>query len=193
MAPHRPRRGTTLAAVRLFTAVDLPPDVATCIAELPRPEDRRVRWTAPEQWHVTLRFLGELDPGVLEGPEGLVAAVQRLPDVVAGAGVLPVEAVMGPASAWFPGRRVLQVPVAGLEVLARGVSEVTRRWGPGRDQPFRGHLTLARARGSASGPQALAGAPIGARWAVPEVVLYRSIAAAGGHRYEVVHRVPLGA
>lgn len=189
-SPRVERRDHT-AAVRLFLAVDLPPGVARGVAGLPRPADRSVRWTSARQWHVTIRFLGELDGAALEGPDGLVAALGRVPGAVADAGGLPVTAVMGPASTWFPGRRVLQVPVAGLEVLARCTGEATSRWGAAPDQPFRGHLTLARARGQARGPAALAGVAVEARWGVSEVVLYRSIAAPGGHRYEALHRVGL--
>lgn len=178
--------------MRLFLAVDLPAEVVRDVTGLPRPEDRRVRWTTADQWHVTLRFLGELEPVVLEGPGGLVAALDGLPEASGLAGALPVQAAMGPASAWFPGRRVLQVPVDGLGVLARCVAETTARWGPPPDQPFRGHLTLARARARARGPAGLAGAAVEARWVVPEVVLYRSVAARGGHRYEALHRVALG-
>ena len=28
---------------------------------MPRPDDPAVRWSTPDQWHVTLRFLGSVD------------------------------------------------------------------------------------------------------------------------------------
>ena len=45
---------------RLFIAVWPPPDVVEQVAALPRPPVAGLRWTEPEQWHVTLRFLGAL-------------------------------------------------------------------------------------------------------------------------------------
>lgn len=179
------------ARVRLFVAVDLPPEVAGAVARMARPEDRNVRWTRADQWHVTLRFLGELDRGVLEGARGLVAALDSVPSALARAGGLPASAVLGPKTAWFPGRHVLQVPVAGLDLLAGAVATVTAEWGRPPDEPFRGHLTVARARGQSRGPASLAGAPIEGRWDVGELLLYRSIPGSGGHRYEVLHRVAL--
>lgn len=172
-------------------AVDLDEELAVQVAHLPRPDDRRVRWTTADQWHVTLRFFGELEPAVLEGARGLVAALDTVPAAVAQAGGLPVEAHLGPATAWFPGRHVLQIPVAGLELLAGSVAGATAAWGRPPDEAFRGHLTLARARGHGRGPASLAGAPIAGRCSVPELVLYRSVPDSGGHRYEVLHRVAL--
>ncbi|MDP9386758.1 MAG: hypothetical protein M3Q48_02235, partial [Actinomycetota bacterium] len=90
--------------MRLFVAVWPPADVVDGLAALPRPEVPGLRWTAPEQWHVTLRFLGEVD---LAAARRAFAATD-----ITGAAV----AELGPATGRF-GRRVLHVPVAGLEGL----------------------------------------------------------------------------
>ena len=45
-----------------------PPEVVARLAALARPTVEGVRWTTPEQWHVTLRFLGWVDD-VLEPSE----------------------------------------------------------------------------------------------------------------------------
>src|SRR4051812_28143169 len=90
------------------------------LATLDRPDVPGLRWTEPDQWHVTLRFFGDADPdeiGPLPQPRG-------------------VTAVLGPATVRL-GRHVLAVPVAGLEELAAAWPQ---------DRPFRGHLTLARSR-----------------------------------------------
>ena len=76
-----------MAGVRLFVAVWPPADVVTRVAALPRPDVAGLRWTAPDHWHVTLRFLGSVPaaepvaaPGTLLTRPGLVdvhgAAVQ---------------------------------------------------------------------------------------------------------------------
>jgi 2'-5' RNA ligase len=46
--------------VRLFVAVWPPNDVVDVLADLPRPDVAGVRWTTQGQWHVTLRFLGQV-------------------------------------------------------------------------------------------------------------------------------------
>ena len=89
---------------RLFVAVWSPPAFAEQLAFLPRPEQRGVRWVPPENWHVTLRFLGEADPADVGG---------RLD----GATLSPATATLGPVVQRF-GRGLVVVPVAGLDELA---------------------------------------------------------------------------
>jgi len=102
-------------------------------------------------------------------------------------GIEELHATLGPASAWFPGRRVLQVPVAGLDPLAAAVDVVTAAWGPRRAEPsFNGHLTLARARGRTAGPADLAGVALSAQWAVREITLFSSTLGSGAAHYEPV-------
>ncbi len=176
--------------MRLFVAVDLPPEVVDLVAGLIRPELSSMRWTTPEQWHVTVRFFGEVSSSELEGSDGLLAALGTVPDALKAAGVDRVEAAMGPAAAWFPGRQVLQVPVDGLDELAAAVAMATEAWGE-PEQGFRGHLTLARVRARAKGPASLAGVALVSSWVVPELVLYSSALGPGGSRYTALHRVTL--
>ncbi|MGH9276738.1 MAG: RNA 2',3'-cyclic phosphodiesterase [Acidimicrobiales bacterium] len=168
---------------RLFVAVWPPEDVLDLVAALPRPDVAGVRWTRPEQWHVTLRFLGRVDE-----PDFVVAAL--------GAAPLPsAQAEMGPTVGRF-GQRVLHVPVVGLGDVAAAVVAATAELGePPEDRPFAGHLTLARAgdrdRRSRVDLRPLAGTPIVARWTVDEVTLVESRLSPSGARYEVVERFPL--
>ena len=166
---------------RLFVAVWPPEDVLDALAGLPRPEVPGLRWTRRDQWHVTLRFLGAVDEA-----QPVVAALGTID------GAVPAEAVMGPAVERF-GRRVLQVPVAGLDALATAVAGVTEGVGRAEDRPFRGHLTLARARpGSRLDLRRLTGVPLAARWTARELCLVESVPSTGGSRYRVVERFPLG-
>ena len=85
-------------------------------------------------------------------------------------------------------------PVAGLDGVAAAVEEALVGAGVApEDRPFRGHLTVARARGRGSVPRELAGLPLAARWVADEVTLVEStLRGARGSRYEVLERVALG-
>ncbi len=168
--------------LRLFVAVWLPGDVLDRIERLPRPDVPGLRWTRRHQWHVTLRFLGRLpDPAPV---------VQALAAVASAA--VATEAVLGPTVDRF-GRRVLHVPVSGLDQLAAAVLSATSGLGrPPDDRPFTGHVTLARvAEGKSVDLRPLTGASVSARWPVDEIALVRSDLSPAGARYEVVARFGL--
>ena len=94
----------------------------------PRPD---VRYTTRDQWHVTLRFLGNADI------DEASAALQRV-DAPA------VEVSMGPRVERL-GRTVAMVPCAGLDGVAAAVWEATAGMDhPLEARPFLGHLTIAR-------------------------------------------------
>ena len=164
--------------MRLFVAVWPPPEVLDALARLDRPAAPGVRWTRRESRHVTLWFLGEVDD-----PTPVAAALDAAP-------LVPAEAVVGPRVTSF-GREVLVVPVAGLDRLATAVGEApaVRRAADG-GPPFRGHITLARARRGGD-VRSLRGTRVAARFPVGEVTLVRSTPGAGGLRYDVLHARPL--
>ena len=150
---------------------------------LDRPDVASVRWTGPEAWHVTLRFLGGVAPDDVPSVAGALGALRTVPAVVAELG--PVTRRLG--------RTVLMAPVAGLEPVADAVDEALAEVGVAPEaRPFRGHLTVARSRGRAPLPRGLAGAALAARWVVDEVTLVEStLGGARGSRYSVLERVPL--
>lgn len=167
--------------MRLFVAVWPSVEVVAALAALPRPEVPGLRWTTPEQWHVTLRFLGEAD---LAEARAAFAAIE--------AGPPPVVEV-GPATGRF-GRRILHVPASGLEGAAAATALATAAVGqaPGA-RPFAGHVTLARAgdrRGVDLRP--LVGAPVAGRFAVDRLTLVASRPGRGEARYEIVEALPVG-
>lgn len=173
---------------RLFVAVWPPSTVLERVAALPRPDVAGLRWTSPDQWHVTLRFLGRVDD-----PEAVVAALSSTLSSATASEPSVCEAVVGPAVGRF-GQRVLQVPVSGLGDVAAAVLAATAPFGePPEDRPFAGHLTLARVtkRGARVDLRPLAGTPISARWTVDDVTLVESRLSAAGARYGVVERFPL--
>ena len=166
---------------RLFVAVWPSADVAAAVAAFERPRIDRLRWTTEDQWHVTLRFLGEVDD-----PAPIADALDAAP-------LGACAAALGPAVTTL-GRQVLCVPVGGLDALATAVVAATAGFGrPPEDRPFRGHLTLARLRrGRGGSPAGLTGAPVEATFPVGGIQLVRSHLGPGGPRYEDLHRVRLG-
>jgi 2'-5' RNA ligase len=180
--------------MRLFVAL-VPPaearaELAAAIRELPTPP--RLRWTRPEQWHLTLAFLAEVDNsscGQLVERLGRVARRHA-----------PPELALGGAGRF--GGRVLWTRVDGDRVALRrlvdAVRAAVRRCGlPTERRPYRPHLTLAR--GGTPAPDL---APLvaslrdfnGSTWTASELHLVRSRLGAGPDgtaRHEDVAAWPL--
>lgn len=170
--------------MRLFVAVWPPQELRRRLAALGRPALPGVSWTSAEQWHVTLRFLGEVAPEAVSALDA---------DLLACAGgACPCVASAGPTVRRL-GRHLLVVPVAGLDPLARAVGAATAHEYPmavvgrhgdsrGGVEAWSGHLTLARARR----PLAAASVPAGEvawEWTVERIALVASTLDPAGARY----------
>jgi len=147
-----------------------------------------LRTVRPGQWHVTLRFLGEVDDDIFPVlVDALGHAATRIR--------VPVRCTAGPATAWFDGSRVLQIPVTGLDDVAEAVRQATVPVIPDAGQaPFVGHLTVARVRGRRPDPStraAVAGVAFTAEFAVPRFLLVASELSPEGPRYSTLVRLPL--
>jgi len=139
---------TASGFLRLFIAIAVPPDVRQEIgraqAQLRRcSPPGAIRWTKPEQFHVTLKFLGDVHTGQLAALEKSVAAV------CAG---FPSLELSANGVGFFPGRRRPRVVWAGavdwehrLGELHRQIDETTLPFAVA-DKPgtFTGHITLGR-------------------------------------------------
>lgn len=107
----------------------------------------RASWTRPESWHLTLQFLGDVDPDF----------VRRYSEAIAPAAVqtVPAEVQAAPAIV-FPERgrpRVLGVgfsPSPGVESISRLATLAQETAGhlgwTGENRPFHPHVTFARIR-----------------------------------------------
>jgi 2'-5' RNA ligase len=141
------------------------------------------------QWHITLRFLGDvaddLVPALIDGLGRAARGVTP-----------PVRCTIGPATAWFSGARVLQIPVTGLDQMAAAVREATVPTVPDSGEPpFVGHLTVGRVRGrhrpEPATQAAVAGMVITAEFAVPDLLLVGSELSPEGPRYSTLARLTL--
>ena len=158
---------TFVAVTRLFVGVWPPPAVVEALRAVPRPETTGVRWSTPDQWHVTLRFLG-----TVEDVAGVRAALRDVLWTSATVELGPATTRLGPS--------VLVVPVRGLDDLARALPFPM-------EEPFAGHLTLARARGRrARVPSSLTGIPFAASWRATSFALVRSQTRPTGAVYDDV-------
>ena len=83
--------------MRLFVSVDLPPELTEPLADLQAEfgDAAGVRLTDPSQAHVTLKFLGETDPGRVDEIEQTIqravddSAVEPFECIIYGLGVFP--------------------------------------------------------------------------------------------------------
>jgi 2'-5' RNA ligase len=135
-----------------------------------------VRWVPAEQWHITLRFLGEADE---DAATRALQALRAAPAAVA---------VVGPRVSRL-GRAVVCLPVTGLDRLATEVAVATAQVGEPPDGRFSGHLTLARLRRRAA--CGVTGTAFHATFTVDNVALVRSTPGAEGAHHELVTQVAL--
>jgi 2'-5' RNA ligase len=179
--------------MRLFLALPLTEDARQGLARhlrgaLAHPlPGRPVR---PENWHLTLRFLGEVDE----------ASTDRVVREVDGADRGSSFRVSWGSLGAFPRPRRANVLWVGLERgreeaerLAGAIEEAVEAAGfPPEDRPFRSHLTLSRLRPDQDVTAVLeAVPPVGIGMPVDRVVLYRSHLGPGGPRYEELEVFPL--
>ena len=156
--------------MRLFVGVWPPPEVGDALRAMPRPDEPAVRWSTPDQWHVTLRFLGAV-------PDEAVADVRAALREVSWSAA---SVSMGPATVRL-GSSILMLPVTGLDPLAHALPFP---FGP---EGFTGHLTVARARGRRGKvPRSLEGLPCSAAWTATSFALVRSQTRPSGAVYDDV-------
>lgn len=171
--------------MRLFVALDIPPDVRSAIAGLiARVEKtcRGARWVRVQSMHITLKFIGEVQDEKVE-------PIRRaLSDVHA---VAAVEMNFR-GTGFFPNAKHPRVFWAGIEAtpnLGELAAEIERRLEvvgiPREQRPFKPHLTLARFKSEDGLPRlhealAAAGPCEFGRTMASEFHLYQSELKAGG-------------
>ena len=183
--------------MRSFIALPLPPEITSLLANIERDLQRfgaDVRWCGVGSIHLTLKFLGEIDPAVLPG------LARALEERVAPRAPFPVD--LGGLGG-FPNLRSPKVLWCGLgetEALTRlqaDVEEVCRRHGFEPDaRPFRPHLTLGRVQGRRNLQPLLdhiriGAEPVEARFTARQCNVYRSTLRPAGAVYDVLKEIRL--
>jgi 2'-5' RNA ligase len=183
--------------LRLFVGIALPPQARAALAScLSAPRVRalapaRLRWLPPENWHLTLQFLGAVQ-------EDRVAALQTACQRAA-QGCAPFEIELSGMGAFGSPRRARIVWVgvtrghAEVAALAEALCAQTEPLGFAREQrAFRAHATLARLKTPARVESLLAAIEL-PKVAMPvsELTLFRSHTSSEGARYEPLASWPL--
>ena len=129
--------------MRLFTGIDLPPDILLRLERLMtalRPE-ALIKWSPLDNLHVTIKFIGEWPETELDKLDGVLAALPPREPFT-----LELRDL-----GWFPNERSPRVLWAGvhggepLEQLARELDRLLEPLGIKKeDRAFSPHLTLAR-------------------------------------------------
>jgi 2'-5' RNA ligase len=129
---------------RLFTALEIPRQVGESLAMM-RGGLPGARWIDPENYHLTLRFVGDIDAALARDIAGLLGRVQRRPfelrlDGLASFGGRKPRALVAPATPVAP---LLELQAEHERLLQRlGLEPEGRKYTP--------HVTLARLRESSS-------------------------------------------
>jgi 2'-5' RNA ligase len=174
---------------RLFSAIEIPRSVAERLTVL-RAGLTGARWVDPENYHLTLRFIGDVDGATAQD---LTAA---LGEIVA----MPFELEVSGLGSFGGGRpRAIFAGIApsqGLEVLQRANERAAREAGlPPEGRNYKPHVTLARLKGARA--EAVAAylerqGDIGPEpFTVSRFVLYSSRNSVGGGPYVVEAAYPL--
>ena len=128
--------------MRLFAGIDIPEEVRQKIADFVdhlRPNAPDARWVKPETFHVTLKFIGELQPERLDQLKAALAAVKRPAIDIAfrGTGFFTPRS---PKAFWIGGHAN-----NALLSLAAEVDSACAQLGiRSEDRAFSPHLTVAR-------------------------------------------------
>jgi 2'-5' RNA ligase len=154
-------------------------DALGSLRELDRPAIDGLRWEPERRWHVTIRYSPHRD-------EATQATLAEAADEAAAALLAP-EVALGPATERLGRDGTLVVPAAGAELLARSVDEALVGVLGDRDEPFYGHLTLARLGRSTVLPDALVGLGIESTFTPSGLYLIESNPGPDGSVYDVVH------
>jgi len=178
--------------MRLFTAVDPPDSVREQCAALQAPNKLDARWTSPEQFHVTIRFIGDADEEQAGAYKEALARMDA-PSVMCRPYGLDV----------LPSRRNPRVLIVGLKrtdtlmALYKTVSNALEEEGLApEDRTYRPHITLARMDDAS--PETVHGflnfhtAPSVDSFRVDTLSLYESILTKQGAVHEQRAAVSLG-
>jgi RNA 2',3'-cyclic 3'-phosphodiesterase len=174
---------------RLFTGIEIPAAIGEQLSCL-RGGLPGARWIDPANYHLTLRFVGDVDMDVAEEIAAGLARVRRAPFALALSqlstlGTRKPHAIVARPS---PSPELLDLQVEHERVMQRiGLPPETRKFTP--------HVTLARLRGAVGRDIAdyltLRGGFVAGPFPIERFVLYSARNSIGGGPYVVEEAYPL--
>jgi RNA 2',3'-cyclic 3'-phosphodiesterase len=175
---------------RLFTGLELPDAVVGQFA-LMRGGIVGARWLEPEDYHITLRFIGDIDARTARDIDETLGDIHR-----------PKAPIRFEGLSWFGGDkpRAIVAKVKAEPALMDLQAEQERRLRRVGIEPearkYTPHVTLARLRGAGQAAiasyLAMRGALVADSFAAERFVLYSARAGSGGGPYVVEAAYPLG-
>jgi 2'-5' RNA ligase len=175
---------------RLFTALEIPAEIGHSMVQL-RGGLPGARWIDPENYHLTLRFIGDIDDRLADEIAALLGQVERRKFT------LRIEGLDS-----FGGNKPRVVvatvpPVAELVELQAEHERIMQRVGLQPERKYKPHVTLARLRDTSSRQVAdflsLRQPYRSELFSVSRFVLYSSRDSVGGGPYVVEAEYPLAA
>jgi len=176
---------------RLFTGLELPAEIGQSLSML-RGGLPGARWIDPENYHLTLRFIGDIDDAMAHEIELMLARVRRRSfelriDGLSSFGGRKPRAVVASVT---PSPDVMELQAEHERLMQRvGLEPEGRKYTP--------HVTLARLRDTSSLQVAdyltSRGAYRSAPFEVSRFVLFSSRASTGGGPYVIEAAYPLAA
>ena len=177
--------------MRLFIGIALPPSLSALLAKAahtlvaaegqPRP---RITWTRPENMHVTLSFLGQVDPSRLDQIQHALATIHapQLKLQLNGVGSFPKSGIL----------HTQIKPSPSLLNLAEQVFQSMEICGfPRERRPYTPHITLARSKEPIDIHHRTENPVFQQSFTAHELRLYESITGSEGAHYEVKASFPL--
>ncbi len=180
--------------MRLFVGIPLSP---TLIDELTKLTGRlhtyedSLRWSPPENWHVTLQFLGSTDQQQYNCliPRLREISLPHVPIRLESTGIFDRAGIFFADVAPAPALLVLQQSITAATTPCGFVPEA---------RPYHPHISLARAKDKEASQtlrrlkSRIDREPKFTVFMADEFVLYESFTAPTGSRYEIRERFPLG-
>ncbi|KPL53739.1 RNA 2',3'-cyclic phosphodiesterase [Prosthecomicrobium hirschii] len=173
---------------RLFTGLEIPADLALTLTEL-RGGLPGATWIDPENYHVTLRFIGDVDERIADEIADALARVRR-----------PAFDVRIRGIDYFGGRQPHSVfakvePTPALMELQAEHERIMQRLGLDPEgRKYHPHITIARVKGAQARDVAhwldVRGGFPGGRFRAERAVLFSSRASKGGGPYIVEDEYP---
>lgn len=175
---------------RLFTGLEIPADLALSLSML-RGGLPGARWISPENYHITLRFIGDVDDRMADEIDAMLCDLEydMIDVTLNGLGTFGGDKPHSIFVSIEPNRALNELQAAQERTLRRlGLPPETRRFTP--------HVTLARLRHSSTidvaDYLATHTSPSRRSFEARRFVLFSSKASVGGGPYIVEAGYPLG-